>query len=244
MDNFEFWICGLLFLIGIGAAFIQRVCGFGLGIFALLFLPHFMPSHGESIALCNILSAVVSGGNAFQFRKKIPFSTVLAPLCAAMITVPVASYFSSRVSKETFVFVLGVCLICLSIYFFFFSERVKFRPTVKNGLLAGALSGTLNGLFSTGGPPSVVYLTQTLSENVVYFAAIQFYFTCTNLYALVFRVINGAVTSSLLLYSVFALVGCLVGNRIGERVFSRLDGARLRKVIYGGMILSGIVMLI
>ena len=33
-----------LVLIGIGAGFVQRVSGFGLGIFAMMFLPYFTPT--------------------------------------------------------------------------------------------------------------------------------------------------------------------------------------------------------
>ena len=33
----------LLILVGMGAGFVQRVSGFGLGIFAMLFLPYLTP---------------------------------------------------------------------------------------------------------------------------------------------------------------------------------------------------------
>jgi uncharacterized membrane protein YfcA len=50
-------------LVGFGAAFVQRVSGFGLGIFTMMFLPHFMPSHTAAATIscifscyCNLLS--------------------------------------------------------------------------------------------------------------------------------------------------------------------------------------------
>ena len=41
----------LLIIIGMGGGFVQRVSGFGLGIFVMLFLPHFLPTHTAAAAI-------------------------------------------------------------------------------------------------------------------------------------------------------------------------------------------------
>ena len=46
----------LLVLVSAGAGFVQRVSGFGLGIFAMMFLPYFMPSHAASATVSTLLS--------------------------------------------------------------------------------------------------------------------------------------------------------------------------------------------
>lgn len=61
----------LLVLIGIGAGFVQRVSGFGLGIFVMMFLPHFMPSHTAAAAISSLFSCVTSSYNALRYRKNI-----------------------------------------------------------------------------------------------------------------------------------------------------------------------------
>ena len=45
----------LLILVVFGGAFVQRVTGFGMGIFCMLFLPYFMPSHGVTVATLGII---------------------------------------------------------------------------------------------------------------------------------------------------------------------------------------------
>ena len=40
----------------------------------------------------------------------------------------------------------------------------------------------------------------------------------------------------------FGVAGCLVGDFIGKKVFDKLDSDKLKKIIYIGMIISGIVM--
>ena len=113
-----------------------------------------------------------------------------------------------------------------------------------NGLVAGTLGGTLNGLFSTGGPPAVLYLNSSTSSKLAYFATIQFYFCFTNLYATTVRVVNGIITPEILLYAGIGIIGCMAGDAVGKAVFDKLDGDKLKSVIYVGMIISGVILIL
>jgi uncharacterized membrane protein YfcA len=44
--------------------------------------------------------------------------------------------------------------------------------------------------------------------------------------------------------SAFGLFGCLLGDFLGKGVFDKLDANMLKKIIYVGMIVSGIIMII
>lgn len=232
----------LLVVIGIGAGFVQRVSGFGLGIFAMMFLPHFMPSHTAAATISTLFSCITSTYNSVRYRRNVDFKTVLPMICAALISIPVAVYFSAAVSGEVFKILLGAVLIVLSIYFMFFNKHIKINPTCFNGILAGTLGGTLNGLFSTGGPPVVLYLSNAMTDNITYFATIQFYFCFTNLYATATRALNGIINIEILIYAAIGVVGCMIGDFIGKSVFEKLNSIKLKYIIYIGMIISGIVM--
>ena len=232
-----------LILIGMGAGFVQRVSGFGLGIFAMMFLPHFMPSHTAAAAISTLFSCVTSTYNSVRYRRNIALKTVLPMICASLIFVPIAVYFSVLVSGGMLKILLGIVLIALSIYFIFFNSHIKIKPTYLNGILAGSLGGTLSGLFSTGGPPAVLYLSSATTDNAAYFATIQFYFCVTNLYSTVMRAVNGIINSKVLISALIGIVGCLIGDYAGRFVFNKLDSNKLKYVIYIGMIISGIVML-
>lgn len=233
----------LLIVIGIGAGFVQRVSGFGLGIFAMMFLPHFIPSHTAAATISTLFSCVTSTYNAVRYRKNVEYKTVLPMICAALISIPIAVYFSAAVSAKIFKILLGTVLIALSVYFVFFNARIKIKPTCFNGILAGTLGGTLNGLFSTGGPPVVLYLSSAATDNATYFATIQFYFCFTNLYAIATRAVNGLMNTEILIYAAIGVMGCMIGDLIGKSVFNRLDSIKLKNIIYIGMIISGIIML-
>ncbi len=232
----------LLVVIGIGAGFVQRVSGFGLGIFAMMFLPHFMPSHTAAATISTLFSCITSTYNSVRYRRNVEFKTALPMICAALISIPVAVYFSAAVSGEVFKILLGAVLIVLSIYFMFFNKHIKINPTCFNGVLAGTLGGTLNGLFSTGGPPVVLYLSNAMTDNITYFATIQFYFCFTNLYATATRALNGIINIEILIYAAIGVVGCMIGDFIGKSVFEKLNSNKLKYIIYIGMIISGIVM--
>ncbi len=231
-----------LILIGAGSGFVQRISGFGLGIFAMVFLPHFMPSHTAAASISSLFSCATATYNSVRYHKNVAFKTVFPMVCAALPIIPIAIHFSSVVSGDIFKILLGVVLIALSFYFMFFNKRIKIKPNFQNGLLAGAMGGILGGLFSTGGPPAVLYLSNATKDNITYFATIQFYFCFTNLYATTMRVVNGIITTDILLYAVIGMIGCMVGNFIGRNVFDKFDSDRLKQIIYIGMIISGVLM--
>ena len=230
-------------LVGFGAAFVQRVSGFGLGIFAMMFLPHFMPSHTAAATISCLFSCYTTTVNSLKYRKNVSYKIAVPMLAAALISIPIAVYFSTKVEAHLFKILLGSVLIILSIYFLFFNKKIKIKPTPVNGVIAGTLGGALGGLFSTGGPPAVLYLTNATTDNATYFATIQFYFCLTNYYTTATRAISGLISVDLLIYAAVGIIGCIAGDFFGTKVFNKLDAKKLKYVIYVGMIISGILML-
>ena len=230
-----------VFLVGIGAGFVQRVSGFGLGIFSMIFFPHFLPVQAGPV-ICSIHSCTISSFNAVRYRKYVHYRTALPMMVAALLTVPLTVRFAKDVSADIFRVLLGIVLILFSLYFLLLKSKIRIKPTVRNGFLVGILGGVLNGLFSTGGPPVVLYLNTAMPDKTMYFATIQFYFAFTNLLATIMRIVNGMVTPEILFYTAVGVVSCLIGNRIGRIVFDKLDADKLKQIIYIGMIISGILM--
>ena len=232
----------LLVFVGFGAGFVQRVSGFGLGIFAMIFLPHFMPTHTAAAAISSLFSCVTTTFNAIKYRKKTSYKTALPMLIASLVIIPFAVYFSSKISSRIFEVLLGAVLVILSVYFLFLGNKIRIKATAVNGAISGALGGVLGGLFSTGGPPAVLYLASATPDNDTYFATIQFYFCITNLYATATRALSGVINREILLLAAIGMVGCMAGDFLGGQVFKKLDSAKLKLVIYMGMIASGIIM--
>ena len=139
---------------------------------------------------------------------------------------------------------LAVVLIVLSIYFLFFSAKIKIKPTPAAGLTAGALGGILGGFFATGGPPIVVYLLNASEDNEHYLADIQTYFAITGIYSTVVRAAKGLITEQVLGWWVIGMAAMFAGVLCGRALFKRLKPAMLKKIVYCYMAVSGVIMLL
>ena len=90
----------------------------------------------------------------------------------------------------------------------------------------------------------MLYLNSATEDNITYFATIQFYFCFTNLYAAAVRAANGIINAHLLLLAAIGAIGCMSGDFIGKAVFDKLDSDKLRRIIYAGMLIGGVVTLL
>ena len=237
------WLIIALIAVGTGSAFIQRVSGFGSGIFSMLWLPYLFGDTVTAAAVSGMWSTATTVFNAIRHRKNIDFKLIVPVLIPAMLMVTLSVQFSKSVSTGIMMTVLGAVLILLSIYFLLFSQRIRLKASLPGGIAIGTVGGILSGLFSTGGPPVVLYLSSIISDKMVYFSTIQGYFAITDLYGLGTRIFSGIVTWQVLLYAAIGWIGSLFGNTLGGLVFNKINAQTLKKIIYIGMIISGVIMI-
>lgn len=233
----------VVFLAATVASFIQRVTGFGFGIFIMTILPLIMPSYGEATALSGLLAVVNSIYVSIRMWKQIQWKKLLPIL----LTFIVVSFFAIRmvagIDDKMLKHVLGVILIAVSIYFFFISERIRVRPTMPVQLTMGTASGLMGGFFAMQGPPAVLYFIACTDTKEEYLAITQAFFMFGNLMMTFFRAANGFVTTAVGLGWCCGLAGVLIGIWLGAKVFDRMPLPVLRKVVYAYMALSGVVAL-
>lgn len=233
--------CALISLTG---AFTQRVSGFGYGIIVMMVFPHILP-YGPAGTLSSFISLISSAYVAFSMRKYIKFSQIPIPLITYTAVNYLATSFVATADTSLLKRILGCALIVLSIYFFIFSQKIKLKPSVPSALGAGAVSGGMSGLFSMGGPPMVLYYMSTNSESTDnYLATIQAYFAISNILSISIRVSKGLFTQDVAIMLIPAILGMLLGNFIGRRVYNRMKPALVKKCVYAFMAISGAITLI
>ena len=129
----------LIVLFALLASLIQRVSGFGFGIFIMTVLPHLLPSYAEATALSGLLAIVASLGPAVVMYRHLEWKKLLPIL----ITFIVVSFFFVRliahVDNHALKQVMGAFLILVSLYFFFVSGRIHLPPTVPVQIVAAAV---------------------------------------------------------------------------------------------------------
>lgn len=222
---------------------INRVCGFGFAIICMMIMPYFTgPIYAAGIV--NIISILQASYLIFIYRKNINFKAFIWPLAAYFVTNFLVLRFIGTVGNAVLIRLLGCVLLGFSVYFFIIADRLKIKGNPKNGLIAGALGGALNGSFSVGGPPVAVYFSTSLDNREMYLATIQSYFFISNSYSLVIRITDGLMNMDIVRLTVFGVIGMVIGTLIGTIIFKRISEQTLRRVIYVLLAVSGLTMLI
>lgn len=236
----------LIFIFSVGASFVQRVSGFGFGIFIMTILPHIMPSYGEATTLSGILSLVVairvlffSGiGKHLEWRKGIII--MLTFFVVSWCAIQFVSIAGGHLMKR----ILGAALIFTSLWFLVFSKHVKVKPTPAVQLGMGTISGIMGGLFGMPGPAAVLYFLACTDTKERYQALTQTYFLLGNIVMTIYRAQKGFVTPTVGYAFCVGVVALLIGVWLGDKVFNRISTNTMRQICYIYMAVSGFIALI
>ncbi len=233
----------LFLLTCVTGAYIQTVCGFGFGIFVLSMFPYFLPSINEGVVISNILSMSQSFFVAYKLRKKADISLILPALLSYFVVSGALIYLFSYRPDEIYKRMLGVALVLMSAYFFFFNNRIKIRRNIKNSVIAGGLSGALGGLFGMSGPPIAAYLFSVCEDDTEkYSANIQLFLGVCNLYSISARVLAGIVNAFALTYSLIGAIALVTGIYAGRKTYKVISANQLRLFVYSVMAASGVIL--
>ena len=233
-----------LILFTIGAAFVQRTTGFGFGIFIMTALPFLLPSYGEATTLSGLLASVTSLIITVKYRRVIAWRKLLPILAVFLMTSFLAIQILSWLKGDTLKYILGTTLIFSAIYFSFFADKIKVRPTLGIQATLGTLSGVMGGLFGMQGPPAVLYFLAVSESKERYTALAQCYFLIGNCMMTIYRAHSGFLTNEVITSWCYAVPAVLVGTYLGGLVFNKLSLPTLRKLVYLYIGISGIVAIV
>ena len=94
----------LVFVLTIIASFIQRVSGFGFGIFVMMFFPFILPSYGESITLSGLLAGttalLIAIRNLRHIRLDVMWIIVLFNVAASYLAIEFMASASNEMLKK------------------------------------------------------------------------------------------------------------------------------------------------
>ena len=233
-----------IFLLSIGASFVQRTTGFGFGIFIMAMLPYFMPTYGEATTLSGILAITTSAVIVWRLRRYVTWQRMWPILLTFIIVSTTAIFVLTRIEDHILRQILGAALIVISIYFALFSQKIKLPTTKQVQVGAGTLSGLMGGFFGMQGPPAVLYFIQSEPTKEHYMAMAQTYFLIGNAMMTLVRAYNGFFTTTVLTDYCFGLGGVIIGTSLGAYVFKRIPNRVFRYVVYAYIGVSGMIILL
>jgi len=238
--DIEIILLCLIAVVTFGASFVQSVTGFGFGIVAMIFLPSLL-LYTEANALSSILSTITSLIVVMVTYKNVNWKNLIFTLLGSLVANYFAVNFMKTTANETLILLLGIALFLLSIFFFFFSDKVKIRPTWYAGLIAGLISGVMSGLFAIGGPPVVIYYMQSEENSDKYLATISAYFVFSGIITVVLKAISGFITTNVLIGFAIGVIGMIIGSILGKHTRNKANSKMIKKAVYGVMAVSGII---
>lgn len=231
-----------VFLLTIVASFIQRVSGFGFGIFVMMFFPFFLPSYGESVMLSGLLAGSTALMIAVKNRKYIRWKMMGWVVFFNVLFSFLATEYMRSMSNSTLKQCLGVMLILIALYFFFGEGRMgmifKSKPAQ---VTIGSISGIMGGMFAMPGPPIVLYCISTLENKREYVTTLQAFSVVLNIFYTLFRTKAGFYSDDTWLCWVIGIGGAIIGSSLGARCFEIISNRMLKLIVYGMMIISGLV---
>lgn len=222
------------------AGIVQSITGFGSSVTMMLVMPWFMDMHSAS-ALSGAATLGLTGVLAWKYRKKLRLKSIMLPLTVYSVASVLAVNFAGGMDMEFLSMLLGVFFILLSLFFLFFSERLRLRDSVPTAFICAAVSGIISGIFSLGGPLMTLYFVSVTDDREDYLARSQVMYFITGSIILVSRVFKGLYTVSLIPLTLLGMAGVNAGKIIGLRLAGHIDGKAFRKLVYISVGIAGLV---
>ena len=231
-----------VFILTIIASFIQRVSGFGFGIFVMMFFPFFLPSYGESVMLSGLLAGSTALMIALRNWQYIRWNLMGRVVLFNVVASYLATEYMNSLGNDTMKQCLGVVLILIALYFLFGEGKMGriFKSKLAQ-VTIGSISGVMGGMFAMPGPPLVLYCISTIDDKREYVTTLQAFSVVMNLCYTLFRFKAGFYSEDTWLWWLVGLMGAVIGSSVGARCFERISSRTLKYIVYTMMIVSGVV---
>ncbi len=219
------------------AYFIRGIAGFGSGLIAVPLLALFLPLTYvvPAILLLDLAASLWLGGLG---REHVHWGEVRSLLLPTLAGVFLGTTVLVSAPKEPILALLGLYIIAAGLRNLLMHLDHGRHISRWWALPTGLLGGTVSGLFGTGGPPYVVYISHQLKDKLRIRATLSAIFTLEGTTRLIAGLIAGLLADPLLWWSLAAGLPILwLGLRMGEKVHLRLSNEAMLRLI--GVLLMG-----
>ena len=234
------WAAGALVIFL--ASFVMGLTGFGIALVAMAFLPWLM-SPVTAIVLLTLYAFVFSVVVVVQLRRDLTPRALVDLLVGTVAGAPLGVWVLASLPVSALNRLIGLVLIIV--------VALEFRGVMPTrlvgrawGLVTGFLAGVIGGAVGTPGPPVIVYATtqgwgpRTMKANTMGF------FVANQGVILVGYWWAGLLTRDVAIVSTAFALPALAGVGAGIALFGRLDPVRFRRIVFGLLLVSGLVLLV
>lgn len=220
----------------------KGITSIGLPIISIVILVNFLPPT-LCIAIVSIPILVTNFWQAVHAQDKLnPIRRFWPTILCFMITLIIVARYIVGLDTEIFFGILGVCVIIFTVSSLARPSKQAISPSTERwlGPLAGVAGGVLGGISTIWGPPLMMFLmTLHLKKDELVQTVGLIWFLGAIPLTLSFWA-NGMLNAQTFPLSVAACVPGMIGILIGEKIRSRIDQDRFRKVMLILLFLIGL----
>lgn len=237
MGNLNF----IFLLLALIAEIIGTIGGFGSSVFFVPIGNFYFDFHAV-LGLTAIFHLASNASKIFLFKKGLDKRLLLQIGLPSVIFVIVGGLLTKVLDSEILEIVLAVFLVALSLLFLI-RKNLVVKPTNRNAVTGGVLSGFSAGLLGTGGAIRGLTMSAFNLEKSVFIATSAFIdflidFTRSFVYYQ-----NGYIHKEHMIYVPFLVAIGVTGTYIGKRILNYIPQDKFKKISLMLILLIGLITL-
>ena len=209
------------------AGVVRGITGFGG---AMVMAPPLALLFGPSLAVpvVLLLESVAATPMLVQTRRQVRWRVVGPILAAACLAAPLGRYVLVVAEPQLLRRAIAAIVIVFSLLLLF-GWRYAGRQRIATSIGLGALSGTMVGATSIGGPPVILYLLSGPDPVAVTRANLTLFVAATSLAAIAALWLGGILGLPAVVAGLLLAPGYYGGLVAGSRAFARFHDVRFRR---------------
>lgn len=229
---------GIVFL----AALTQSITGFGFAIVSMSFLPGVVGLQ-QAVPLVTLISIVGNLVIWYYYRRDCSFKAVGLLTIACLVATPLGTLLLDFIPEEIALKGLGILIFSYVLYDWLNLSLPSFKSSIW-AYLFGGMSGILNGAYTVGGPPVIIYANCRRWSPQEFKGNLTALFFFSSLLAAIAHGLQGNITLSVSRFAVYSLPGFACGLWLGIILSNKINPLVFKRITLGLLMVAGLRLLI
>jgi uncharacterized membrane protein YfcA len=240
VDSITVYVVMVIFI----ATLIRSTLGFGEALFSVPLLALRIPV-SVAAPLAVMVSVLVAAVIVAQDWQRIDLRSAGGLIAASLVGIPAGILLLATVNDHAVRLTLGVIIVLFSTYSLTSGTRSSLPGSPFAWLVTcGFFAGVLGGAYGMNGPPLAIYGSFRKWPPQQFRATLQGYFLPASVVGLAGYAAIGLWRPEIGRYFLCSLPGVAVATLLGRSFNRRIEVDRFRRVVYGGLLLVGLVLLL
>ena len=234
----ELLVSGVIFL----AALTQSITGFGFAIVSMSFLPKIIDLQ-TAVPLVTLVSVIANIVIWFSYRHDYSFEAVKQLIIASLIATPMGVLLLDYIPEVIALKGLGIIILGYITYDWLDLTLPGFKSFIW-AYLFGTLSGILNGAYTVGGPPVIIYANCRRWNSQEFKGNLTAVFFFSSLLAVLTHGWQGNITISVRQLAIYSFPGFATGLWLGIILSHKINPVIFKRITLALLVVAGLRLLI